>query len=113
MSKKTAANELEKALAFLRDPSGDGSTKVSHGFGGKLRPVGGEEMIPFFNHPMHIDMSSRDAQDCKHPIECVDVGSDRKPAACHSCGARLCRKCRVEIPRECRLCAQCADEAGP
>jgi hypothetical protein len=27
--------KLAKALAFLRDPSGDGSTKVSHGWSGQ------------------------------------------------------------------------------
>lgn len=34
---------VTEALAFLRDPSGDGSTKVSHGWAGEpLRPVGGD-----------------------------------------------------------------------
>jgi hypothetical protein len=33
---------VKEALDVLRDPSGDGSTKVSHGFSGEpLRPVGG------------------------------------------------------------------------
>lgn len=37
---ETSEPTLEEAIAVLRDPSGDGSTKVSHGFGDDIRPVG-------------------------------------------------------------------------
>lgn len=43
MARKMASADdmmsLAQALAVLRDPSGDGSTKVSHGFGDDMKPV--------------------------------------------------------------------------
>jgi hypothetical protein len=55
---------LKKALAFLRDPNGDGKTKVSHGFTGQ---------------PM---MCVR----CKLPTKRQAAGVNVPPGPCCECG---------------------------